>query len=288
MKLHWLRNLIPAHNLPLMAAVFFLLGYAVAPSFFDALSLPLLGLGMIFPGIPHGALDHRLAQKVIMPRFVLQYLGIMVLVVFIWYVSPITGLLTFLAYSAWHFCETDTRQWVIYTPFRAWLQGSLLLTFILLSHPLELLTYLKLLGIPGVSLNQQLCQIITIASAVLLLFPAWFMPASLKPAWVKTLLVLYLGVFIPLIPAFGLYFIAVHSATGWGHISKKLSLNSWQLLQLAMPFSLGAFALFIVLIAVDHWLGLSFDGLIPGMFVFLAAISAPHIWFMHRFYERLP
>lgn len=244
---------------------------------------------MIFPGIPHGAVDHelQLANRSFrnLPLFIVQYLFMMLMIVLVWYLAPFAGLFLFLAYSAWHFGETDTREWNIYRPLLAVLQGTGMLSFLLLSHPVELVNYLQALGMPNVHISQQVSLWVSTLAAAILLLLGLVVPTSGRSSWLKTVLVLLAGAFLPLIPAFGLYFICIHSATGWVHIKNKLHLNNTQLLRLAMPFSLGAFALFALLIFVDQWIGLSFEGFIPAIFVFLAAVSAPHIWYMHRFYQ---
>ncbi len=62
-------------------------------------------------GVPHGALDHRVGQRLFRPAFgsfwaaafFSVYLAIAVLVVIGWYVVPATTILTFFLVSAWHF-----------------------------------------------------------------------------------------------------------------------------------------------------------------------------------------
>jgi beta-carotene 15,15'-dioxygenase len=289
MRKSWLPTQLLIANWPVALALLLVVLKSIDSRIVDSITLPLLVIGMIFPGIPHGAVDHelKLANHPVrsLPLFVIRYLGIMLVIVLVWYVAPFAGLFLFLAYSAWHFGETDTREWNIYRPLYAILQGAGMLSFLLLSHPVDLVQYLQLLGMPNVHIGQQVSLwISTMAAAILLLF-GLVIPSSKRSSWLRTILVLLAGVFLPLIPAFGLYFICIHSATGWGHIKNKLRLNNAQLLRLAMPFSLGAFALFALLILVDQWIGLSFDGFIPAIFVFLAAVSAPHIWYMHRFYQ---
>jgi len=111
-------------------------------------------------------------------------------------------------------------------------------------------------------------------------------PRKAGLSWINTIAVLAAGAFLPLIPAFALYFIGIHSVRGWMHLRKGLGASSWSLMKQALPFSMGAYFLFLLMLLFDRYFGLSFEGLIPGMFMFLAALSAPHILQMHRYYKR--
>lgn len=79
------------------------------------ISTLLLIVGFVLIGIPHGAVDHLLETKRWdyrrMPAFILSYLSVGILMAFIWYISPNTGLLLFLIYSAWHFGQADGALW---------------------------------------------------------------------------------------------------------------------------------------------------------------------------------
>ncbi len=276
--------------LPLLIAALALLLQFAAPQALQSLGAPLLLLGMAFPGIPHGALDHCLSpagqlQGGALLRFVVGYLAIMGLILLVWLLSPPLALLAFLLYSAWHFGETDLQHWGAFRPGRAWLHGAAALGFILAAHPGEFEDYLHALGLgPQLAFPPLAMTGIAGASLLGLLGTGLFIPAAARASWLQTMLILLAGAFLPLLLAFGLYFIGVHSLRGWRHLQAGLRVSHAALLRQALPFSLGAFALFALLVAFSYLAELPFEGMIPGLFVFLAAISAPHIWFMHRFY----
>ncbi len=248
-------------------------------------------LGMVFPGIPHGALDHCIALAGHGARgrllgFIGSYLSIMALIGLLWLWSPILGVVLFLVYSAWHFGETDAGHWRAFHPLRAWLHGTSVLGFLLAMHPDEFATYLQALGVTSeVTFPDSLTQNVSVLSAAGLLVCGWGLAKPSIGSWGQTLLVVFLGAFLPLIPAFGIYFIGVHSVRGWFHLRYGLNTSPPALLRKAMPFSLGAYGLFFVLLALDRYAAMPFEGILPGVFVFLAALSAPHIWLMHRFYR---
>lgn len=274
----------------LLAAVAFILQLS-APGALQQLAAPLLLLGMVFPGIPHGALDHHLSpagqlrgRRLV--QFVAAYLGIMALILAVWVFSPPLGLAAFLLYSAWHFGETDMQHWGAFRPFRAMLHGVSVLAWILATHQVEFESYLQALGLgDDLAFQVPVMQGVAIAGLAGLLGTGLFLPASARFSWFQTVCILLIGSFLPLLLAFGLYFIGVHSLRGWRHLQAGLRVSSIGLLRRSLPFSLGAFGLFALLILFSYLADFPFEGMIPGLFVFLAAISAPHIWFMHRFYK---
>jgi hypothetical protein len=105
-------------------------------------------------------------------------------------------------------------------------------------------------------------------------------------AYAINALVVFGGSLLPLLPAFGFYFIGLHSWRGWRHLRTGLGMGDVALFKKALPFSTAAWLLFIGLGIAAATFDLSFDGWIPVFFVFLAAVSAPHIVMMHRFYGK--
>lgn len=264
----------------------------LAPSTLEIIGSGALLLGLVFPGIPHGALDHCLSPAGRLKgaglfRFILLYLLIMAAIIAVWYLSPLFGVLTFIVYSAWHFGETDLRHWGIFSPFKAWFYGFALLLFILGTHLEETGLYFQALGV-SVSLSYLSDFSIEIAamSMILVLSMGLFTSSHARYSWAQTVLILLIGSFLPLIPAFGLYFIGLHSVRGWSHLKNGLAKSSGKLMRQALPFSMGAYLIFAVLLMLKGFTDFDVQGLIPAIFVFLAAISAPHILLMHRFYGR--
>lgn len=253
----------------------------------DSLSIvaPLLLVGgLLFPGIPHGAVDHLLAgQPQPLPRFIGYYLLVMLLVVALWWIFPALGLTGFLLYSAWHFGQTDFRHWELPQGGRSFLYGSALLLFLLSSHPTALTYYLNALAVPLPALP---FTALAGGSAGLLLLGLAWIPRQHRPSYAFTLLILFAGAALPLLLAFGFYFIGLHSARGWQHLTTQLALSNRQLLRQALPFSAAAWLMFLGLGLATRWYPISFEGWIPAFFVFLSAISAPHVLQMHRFYRR--
>ena len=112
-------------------------------------------------GIPHGALDgYSHANQDRLPKFILRYCFIMLMVILFWAASPVIGLSAFLIYSAWHFGETDLREWGFPSIGLSFLWGTLLLTLILIPHSMEVNTVLEVMGISKVTWSTEFMDMV--------------------------------------------------------------------------------------------------------------------------------
>jgi len=107
-------------------------------------------------------------------------------------------------------------------------------------------------------------------------------PVLVFRSWriVESIFVLILLSGLPLIEAFGIYFIFQHSWNGWRYLTQVTARKPLQLWLQALPFtlaSIGLFAGYYFWSAAQNW------GL---LFIFLSALSFPHVFFMHRAYGR--
>ncbi|MFN3529020.1 MAG: beta-carotene 15,15'-dioxygenase, Brp/Blh family [Bacteroidia bacterium] len=255
-------------------------------SFLQKLTPVLLLAGMVFPGLPHGAVDQLLSSKFRNTLgFITTYVGIMALVILLWLISPMTGLCLFLAYSAWHFGQTDFAHWGLSSGVKSLGYGLGVLGILLLSHIEESLTIIKALGI-GAQWEQPLPRLAL--SMLLFLIPLTKLKKTTYPSYWFGFIVLVAGSALPLLLAFGFYFIGIHSRRGWQHLEIGLKKTTPQLLQIALPYQLAAWIIFIALAVGSLWFAWSFEGWIPTFFVFLAALSSPHILLMHLFYQKKP
>lgn len=255
----------------------------------------LLVLGLIFPGIPHGAADHWAALKQERMRlsfltgFVVLYLLAMLAVLLLWLVHPLFGLIFFLACSAWHFGQTDMQEWDAYAPLRASSWGVTVLAVILLGHWPETAFIIEAYGIDlPTSYENEIHVWGSSLSALLAILHGLFLKNAARKKWVFVLAILLLGLLLPLLLSFALYFIGSHSSKGWLHLKEQFKVGNLQLLQRTAPFSIGAFLLGGLAYWLSGYYNLSPDNLWPWLFTFIAIISAPHILIMHRLYGRKP
>jgi lycopene beta-cyclase len=246
-------------------------------------SWPLLAFGLLLVGLPHGAIDHlhqfpgkKWSQ--LLPYFGL-YIGLGIGVLFFWWISPLLALLLFLAYSAWHFGQADLEIWKLqHSALRPFLWGAFSLLFLLSTHFLEVKKVLFEMGI--VSKMESIAAF----QGYFTTSPFWLLlglaPLIVFKSWriIESLFVLFLLSYLPLIEAFGIYFIFQHSWNGWRYLTQITASKPLQLWLQALPFTLASIGLFA---GYYFWSSTQNWGL---LFVFLSALSFPHVFFMHRAY----
>jgi len=290
-----MKKIIPIHTIEFYALLV-TIGLALLNSVFPAViqqySPYLLLLGMVFPGIPHGAVDQHLNTRqhqtpYFLCLFIAQYLLLMALVFLVWKWQTWLGLSLFILYSAWHFGETDFRRLNSFRPVTAFLSGFSLLVFILSAHPAEFLSYLRLFGL--VSVGPSPYFFVVVAVLCLLTFCLLGFQNIRERRWEFTwiVLVLIISVGLPLLLSFGIYFILIHSWTGWRDIKRGLQATHGQLLLKALPFSIGAFIFFAAFIISSYDNGILSPSYMSSFFIALSCISAPHVLFMARFYREV-
>ncbi len=266
---------------------------------------------LIVAGIPHGALDHlidqetaaRLGKSFSLAQFLVRYLLTMAVYGAAWFVAPALSLLLFLLGSAWHFGETDIER-VPLTP--AWsvtrcVAGGFVLAFILLTHATEVTPILDRITHADPATMSVWKRAVRYGSAVWLywglLTGYLFVRASrARPVAVdwhrlaRLAAVLALGYWLPLLPAFGLYFGGWHALSSFQTIhgylkSRSAPLTAGQVWLKSVPFT----ALALVSLAGFAWWWQQYarhwDPL-PLIFIFLSLITLPHLNVMHGMNRR--
>jgi lycopene beta-cyclase len=256
------------------------------PAAANILGYSALILGLILVGIPHGAVDHLLEsgqiQAPIRPRFAIEYLALGAALAPLWFWFPDLALAVFLAYSAWHFGQADMREWNISSPLKSMLWGAALLGAILLSHTGELNPILEQLGAQTWSVAGETAAVILFLSALWALWEA-------RPGFLLSVALLALGTQLPLLIAFGLYFVGQHSLNGWSHIKTRLQASDASLFAKALPFHAGAWLLMGLFFLYYRKMGADMDlsAAAAQFFIFLSCLSFPHVLAMHQFYRRI-
>ncbi len=277
--------------LPALMLCFFALSLSIGlqlyPEVTSVVGYVAVVIGMLLVGIPHGALDEvvELRNKRSKNRwsFYAWYLGIIGLVFTTWQYAPWLGLVVFLIYSAYHFGQTDLQDWGIKSSLPAFLWGSFVLWSLLFYHVDETIKIVELMGVSSVYRPdaEQLKTVTYLLWGGAVLFAV--KRRSMK--WLLSILLLSIGTALPLLFAFGLYFIGQHSISGWSHLKRELSLSHAQMQRLALPYSLGAWIIFaaMMLHAFTAAEKAAWESI---FFVFIACLSLPHIAVMHRLYEK--
>jgi len=240
----------------------------------------LMALGMIAVGMPHGAVDHLLVSgsgKDARVSYIFRYLALMLLMWGVWYFFPYWALIFFIAYSGWHFGSGDGDGWGLQRSL-SWFWGISVLLFLFTTHAKETTLILSHMNIDG--------EVPGGYSWILL---PWLLLALVKrnAHWVMTIASLMVASFIPLVFAFGLYFIGQHSWMGWQNLRIQLKQSSAQIWWSAFPFHIGAWLLFGMVLLfqeqLSSWSNYSVWGL---FFIFLSCVSFPHVWFTHRYFTK--
>ena len=261
------------------------------PDIRDVLVWPILIIGLIMIGIPHGAVDDMLEKngmtRRIDLRFISLYLFQSAVMIGWWWIHPPTALIAFLGYSAWHFgqadvIESDIESKTLLSQANLLFHGAGTLGIILLSHIPELNPILTQLRVPVISVNWQSISFFLLGLLVL-------QSILLRS---RKLFIGYLTLAIssqlPLLMAFGIYFIFQHSLRGWKHLRTRLQKTNFELYQSALPFHLGAW----LMLGLMYWLlrstptGDTGFGLVGIFFIFLSSLSFPHVLAMHKFYTK--
>ncbi len=285
-----LRRIKP-HQALIPLSIALLIAYTAVPYLFNYIQIILFTLGLLAIGIPHGAVDHLLENGHYVERskagFILHYLSLAGINLVCWIYFPLYALVFFLLYSAWHFGQTDMQEWhpEENSPFKNIAWGCLLLSIILCGHTPETNHILENLSIQQIPFNNLEGKIISVVLSIMGI--AWSLLTK-RRQMLFSVLMLAISIQLPLITSFGLYFIGQHSLNGWAHLKKGMNLSNRLLYRKALPFTLGALVLFMLLgYSVKHHYLIQFkEHWLSIFFVFISCISFPHVMAMSKFYQK--
>ncbi len=266
----------------------YLLSYLVAGPWDSIIDYGIAGILLFTTGIPHGAGDHLIAQKIAsreklnfhLKPFMLFYVGIMLAYAVLWYITPLISFIIFIAISVFHFGdmedleETQPKQTYINLARTVFL-GSGILSFILFSHWNEVVEIVTRMEVP---IPQNLPDTFLYFSLVFLLLG--FQKKN-TTHFINTFITLVIGYFLPLIPAFICYFSCCHAVYSFIGMKNHLELTFLELYKKLIPFSLGALflgSIYIILVSKDLQ--------IYPVFIFLSLLTLPHFLLMHKLIKR--
>ena len=273
---------------PVVALPFLFTIMAIILSFvhLDFIVWAILTLGFLGVGLPHGALDHLCSGPTISGRNLLIFMGNFILkglaLGLIWIFLPDLALLVFILYSAWHFGQADFREWQLKQDWHTMAWGFAVLLSILFTHFVELNWILN--QIPNLKIDDFLILLNTkqiVWIQIFLLVIALLLSIRKQSRhMLMTVIYLWLATFLPLLLAFGVYFVFQHSLHGWRHLSSGLQAKNSTLWFKSLPFSLAG-ALIILLFIFSN--SSNYMGV---FFVVLSCLSMPHVLNMHKFYSK--
>lgn len=292
----------------LLAGVVFCLSYHGFPDFPQWGQYVFFVFFVVVLGIPHGALDHLVEEKYVnrtnkdfsFRGFLLRYLFQMLAYAVLWYFFPAISLLVFLGFSAWHFGESDLNpapsHWL--WSLSQWLLGGSVLVFILLREPALTGDLMHRITQENETVQSAWAWIARNQWPVLGGLAGIFVAAAGGAQLVKprkfemekaAALFLFMAVlyFMPLLPAFALYFGGWHSVNTFQHIEgflggiKKSGAPKANLWLAALPLT-GVALVFLVFLGWIWQRIFSGTDPLPILFIFIAIITLPHLQVMGR------
>ncbi|WP_338768148.1 Brp/Blh family beta-carotene 15,15'-dioxygenase [Bernardetia sp. ABR2-2B] len=284
-------------------------------SFFDLTSLAELGIFivlMITLGIPHGATDHivffsqknRENKLTSWKYFLLFYLGTMLAYACAWYFLPLFCFIVFLAFSAYHFGQSqlyyltiESKKWLKTLLYFFW--GSTLLLSILGFNADETLSILS--GTPFIEPMKYILarfEYILIANIAVLVALLVNLATRKKISFSKVLqelalliLLLFLCWSVSLLLTFAIYFALWHSLQT---IEKEIKVfddcfeKGYSLKEYGrdvLPFSLISFLGIGIILTGLYFFEFSTPNLLFVFFVLISILTAPHALLIESIYD---
>jgi Brp/Blh family beta-carotene 15,15'-monooxygenase len=268
--------------------IVYLICYLVMGPWDKTIDFIFAGILLLLTGIPHGAGDHLIAQKIAdrhhlsfhLRPFIIYYLGSMAAYAVLWYLFPSIAFIIFIGISVFHFGDMEDlsavnpKQNILHLARTIFL-GSGILSFILFSHWNEVVEVVTEMKVP-IPLN--IPSYLIYLSLILLLLG--FQKKN-SAYFFNTFLTLMAGYFLPLIPAFICYFSCCHAVYSFIGLKNHLETSFLNLYKKLLPFSGGAFFLGLAyLFLTSHTLQLY------PIFIFLSLLTLPHFLLMHKLIKR--
>ncbi len=243
-------------------------------------------------GIPHGALDLRLAEALWpLPRvsglalFGVAYLGLAAAVLGIWWLLPAAALGLFLAYSAVHF-GGDWRDEL--TGWQRPFAGALVVSLPAVFWPNEVREIFATLApaeaatgaVTGLRLAAPLAAVGVLAACA---GARWRTPRTAVELAGLTVA----AAALPPLVYFLVYFCFLHSPRHLAESARTLGLDAPEALRAAAPLTLATWAIAAVALALLLQAGVALGSTtLHVVFIGLAALAVPHMVLVERFWMR--
>jgi Brp/Blh family beta-carotene 15,15'-monooxygenase len=262
-------------------------------SFASYASDGVLMLSLVFFGISHGSLDHRLLSQKPSSRFYLAYVGAIFAFLVLWFLMPVLAFLIFIFLSADHFGESQflkvlkisqNQKLVRLFAFTWGLSISLIAPLYHWAETLPILEQILSMPLPFLATTVNIGN----AAGLIALVSAWilskyeFKTTSRFPPYVASTALLCAVLYeLPLITGFITFFCFWHSWDSITHQRNTLNWNFKKYFKESLPLT--AFSVFGLLFFVfcfrqsqNFW---------AYLFLMLGALTVPHAWVMKRFYK---
>lgn len=265
-----------------------LLGLFWTPDFTTQVVLMSIGVATI--GLGHGAMDHRVGEILMRPRFgqqwpiifALFYLTLGAMGLAFWFIAPAAALTAFLVYSAIHFGSDRLQENGI---LHAFMRGSIPILLPIALRPEDVSELFSTIAATTIWVEEYV-QSVGILAAIAVLFT--LISALRRREYLlgtEALVLVALNFTLPPLIAFSLYFVFLHSIrhiielAGWiepNSLAKGFSRIARESVPLTVITLLaGAFAINFARVG-----GIE-AGVIQAVFVGLSCLTVPHMMITH-------
>ena len=253
----------------------------------DTLNLLAL-LGVVFIGLPHGAMDGALAvhfgwmgRPVKAAVFLLGYVGLAALVVAAWAIAPVLSFIVFLAISTYHFGRGDATSSIFGRgSIESIARGGVVIGGISQFHRTEANdVFLTIVGSDTTAVWLFLNAMVVL-TAVCIVETLLFKQQQERTAFgleISALSLLFMAV--PPLVGFAFYFCFVHSFRHFSSMRSVLhsTVSNLRITQTTVVFSLLTWAFGLVVLAQQSAsIGVE-PALLKVVFIGLAALTVPHM-----------
>jgi Brp/Blh family beta-carotene 15,15'-monooxygenase len=276
-------HLVAKHRILFAAIVPFLLGLLLLlqpPLIWQIIALgPLVAL----LGLPHGALDHRVASALwpLITRrhhavFIAGYIGLAIAVVVLWIIAPSIALAAFLIYSALHFSDDWRAEVGLWQSLPLGISVIALPALVFQSDVAVLFGFLT--AEPTATLFAALLYKIAITAIIA---SALCLVVNLRPApWVTVeyAVLVATALITPPLIYFVVYFCLLHSPRHFLLTADQLKLTTLQALRAMWPILMSTLAMTALGALVLAVFTPAFEpATLQIVFIGLAALTVPHM-----------
>ena len=256
----------------------------------------ILFLGLLFTGIPHGAIDHLVAKKTsdtrkdkfILAHFIYRYTLFMLIYGCLWWILPGLSLCFFIFLTAFHFGATDMHYFGKENKYLSFLFGITLTAWLLLPHQVDLINWLQLI-IPKSDPMFVIIYFLFKIPAIIFILLAGFLSypeRSRRIDWLLFMILLILTNKLGLIGGFAIYFSGWHGWQAFNDIKNYINSGNTiiQLWRKAIPFTLLSMIGLIVVYAITPdsvWQNYG----APALIIMISLLTLPHMQVMQNIYN---
>ena len=263
----------------------------------------ILAASVAFIGVPHGAFDHVVAQRLFKPMFgslwsalfFISYLAMASCVVVGWFFWPVGTVLAFFFASAWHFgiedCESNEHGWQKHALAVA--SGGLVIWFPALIRRRDVIDLLALVIPDEDQRTAVVCATSTAACAVVLVPLVLLstvksltdfmkrersLASLLSSDFFRNLTLILLCATVSPLVSFTVYFCGWHSIRGLIRIAGTVEDHPLMLALKLAPLTIMAIGLAVAGSSVWSSTQLLTPSLIRTVFIALSALAVPHLF----------